>query len=300
VEVKRGDFFGNVERAQRFESQRDLAKIGKPLDRGEWLHDAAHGERLLQRADERHQLSRGVLQPPLYDPKMDDAPNYGNTGGTIGHELTTASTTRDAVRRAGQPQGLVDAGGFEGVHRARECIADQYAQYVIVDDIKINSKLTLGEDVADVGGLILAWMAWKAETAGKTLEDRDGLTPEQRFFVGYAQWACENDRPENLRVKAVTDPHLARQVPRERPRGEHARVRARILVQAGLAHGRREALPRMVRRASGARGALAPRPRPGPRRRRRSRSCSRNRPRPTGAPSTRPTRFIWRSRRAAW
>jgi endothelin-converting enzyme/putative endopeptidase len=84
---------------------------------------------------------------------------------------------------------------------------DQYAQYVIVDDIRINSKLTLGEDVADVGGLILAWMAWKAETAGKAPESRDGMTPEQRFFVGYAQWACENDRPENLRVKAVTDPH---------------------------------------------------------------------------------------------
>ena len=78
---------------------------------------------------------------------------------------------------------------------------------MIVDDTRINSQLTLGEDVADLGGIILAWMAWKAETAGQRLAQRDGLTPEQRFFVGNAQWACENDRPENQRVKALTDPH---------------------------------------------------------------------------------------------
>ena len=88
-----------------------------------------------------------------------------------------------------------------------QCIADQYAEYIIVDDIKINSKLTLGEDVADLGGLILAWMAWKTESANKNLETRDGLTPEQRFFVGNAQWACGDDRPENQRVRALTDPH---------------------------------------------------------------------------------------------
>jgi endothelin-converting enzyme/putative endopeptidase len=77
----------------------------------------------------------------------------------------------------------------------------------VVDDIKINSKLTQGEDIADLGGLMLALVAWKAETAGQDLENRDGLTPEQRFFIGYAQWACENNRPENLRVDAVTNPH---------------------------------------------------------------------------------------------
>jgi endothelin-converting enzyme/putative endopeptidase len=76
-----------------------------------------------------------------------------------------------------------------------------------VDDLKINSKLTQGEDIADLGGLLLAWTAWKAETASEKLAPRDGLTPEQRFFVGYAQWACQNDRPENMRVKALTDPH---------------------------------------------------------------------------------------------
>ncbi len=77
----------------------------------------------------------------------------------------------------------------------------------MVDEIKINSELTQGEDIADLGGLILAWMAWKTQTEATKLTDRDGLTAEQRFFVGYAQWACENNRPENQRVHAMTDPH---------------------------------------------------------------------------------------------
>jgi endothelin-converting enzyme/putative endopeptidase len=208
VQVRRGDFFGNVERATRFEAKRDLGKIGKPLDRGEWGMTPPTVNAYYNAQMNDINFPAGVLQPPLYDPKMDDAPNYGNTGGTIGHELTHGF---DDQGRQFDAQGNLkdwwtaeDAKAF--TDRA-ECIVDQYAQYVIVDDIRINSKLTLGEDVADVGGLILAWMAWKAETAGKTLENRDGMTPEQRFFVGNAQWACQNDRPENMRVKAITDPH---------------------------------------------------------------------------------------------
>jgi putative endopeptidase len=88
-----------------------------------------------------------------------------------------------------------------------KCVTDQYAQYVVVDDIHINSKLTEGEDLADLGGTILAYIAWKDATKTLHLVDADGLTPDQRFFVGYAQWACENERPENLRVTAATDPH---------------------------------------------------------------------------------------------
>src|SRR5262249_20435768 len=87
------------------------------------------------------------------------------------------------------------------------CIADQYAQYVVVDDVHINSRLTLGEDVADLGGEIIAYMAWKDATKNKDLQAMDGLTPDQRFFVGFAQWACDNIRPEEARVRAATDPH---------------------------------------------------------------------------------------------
>jgi endothelin-converting enzyme/putative endopeptidase len=208
VVVQRGDFFGNVERAQAFESHRDLAKIGKPLDRGEWQMTPPTVNAYYDAQMNDINFPAGVLQPPLYDPRMDDAPNYGNTGGTIGHELTHGFD--DEGRKFDAKGNLrdwwteADAKAFD--ERAA-CVIDQYANYVVVDDIKINSKLTAGEDIADLGGLILAWAAWKAEQATTPDKARDGLTPEQRFFVGYAQWACENDRAENQRVKAVTDPH---------------------------------------------------------------------------------------------
>jgi putative endopeptidase len=208
VVVKRNDFFGNVVRAQRFESRRDLAKIGKPLDRGEWFMTPPTVNAYYNPQMNDINFAAGVLQPPLFDPRMDDAPSYGNTGGTIAHELTHGFD--DQGRQFDAKGNLADwwtKEDAEAFTARAQCIADQYAQYTIVDDIRINSKLTLGEDVADLGGLMLAWMAWKTETAGKVLEPRDGLQPDQRFFVGYAQWACENDRPENLRVKALTDPH---------------------------------------------------------------------------------------------
>ena len=208
IAVRRGDFLGNVERATRFETRRVLGKIGKPVDRGEWYMTPPTVNAYYNAQTHDINFAAGVLQPPLYDPKMDAAPNYGNTGGTIGHELTHGFD--DEGRRYDAKGNLrdwwtpADAAAF---NERAQCIADQYSRYTVVDDIRINSRLTLGEDVADLGGLILAWMAWKAETAGQALEPRDGLAPEQRFFVGYAQWACENQRPENLRVNAITDPH---------------------------------------------------------------------------------------------
>ena len=210
--VKPGDFAGNVERGNAFETRRDLAKIGKPLDRSEWGMTPPTVNAYFNPQMNDINFPAGVLQPPLFDPKMDDAPNYGNTGGTIGHELTHAFDDEgrqfDAKGNLKDWWTKKDAQAFE--ERA-QCIVDQYAQYTVVDDIKINSKLTLGEDVADLGGLILGWMAWQTEMASMPQkarpELRDGLTPEQRFFVGNAQWACENDRPENLRVSALTDPH---------------------------------------------------------------------------------------------
>jgi endothelin-converting enzyme/putative endopeptidase len=209
--VKPGDFAGNVERGNAFETRRDLAKIGKPLDRGEWGMTPPTVNAYFNPQMNDINFPAGVLQPPLFDPKMDDAPNYGNTGGTIGHELTHAFD--DEGRQFDAKGNLKDWWTRKDAKEYEEraaCIVDQYAQYTVVDDIKINSKLTLGEDIADLGGLILGWMAWKEEMGSMPQQAqplRDGLTPEQRFFVGYAQWACENDRPENLRVKAMTDPH---------------------------------------------------------------------------------------------
>jgi len=208
VNVLRGDFPGNVTRARVFESKRQLNKIGQPVDRAEWQMTPPTVNAYYDPQMNDINFPAGVLQPPLYDPKLDDAPNYGNTGATIGHELTHGF---DDEGRQFDAKGDLrdwwtkqDAGEF--TTRAA-CVVGQYAQYTVVDDIKINSKLTLGEDVADLGGTLLAYMAWKEATKGQDLKPIDGFTPDQRFFIGMAQWACGDERPENKRMNAVTNPH---------------------------------------------------------------------------------------------
>ncbi len=208
VRIRPNDYFGNAERATEFESTRQLAKIGKPLDRTEWDMTPQTVNAYYDPQKNDINFPAGVLQPPLYDAKLDDAPNYGDTGGTIGHELTHGFD--DEGRQFDAAGNLKDwwtANDAKAFNERAQCVVDQYAKYVVVDEVHINSRLTLGEDLADLGGLILAHMAWRAETGTRALASQDGLTPEQRFFVGYAQWACENVRPESLRLHAKTDPH---------------------------------------------------------------------------------------------
>jgi len=208
VRVRRDDFFGNVVRATMFESHRQLAKIGKPVDRDEWQMTPPTVDAYYSSQMNDINFPAGVLQPPLYDPAMDDAPNYGNTGGTIGHELTHAfdDEGRQFDAHGNLRDWWTDADAAEFNRRA-QCIVDQYAQYTAIDDLKINSKLTEGEDIADLGGLVLAWMAWQAQSADAPPQPRDGFSPQQRFFIGYAQWSCDNMRPEEQRELALTDPH---------------------------------------------------------------------------------------------
>jgi putative endopeptidase len=208
LEVKPDDYAGNTLRAYRFNQAREWNKLGKPVDLNEWGMTPPTVNAYFNPQMNDINFPAGVLQPPLYDPKLDDAPNYGNTGATIGHELTHAF---DDEGRQFDAHGNLrdwwtpeDAKGFE---ERINCQRDQYAQYVIVDDIHINSKLTSGEDVADRGGTLLAYIAWKKQTEGAHLATVEGFTPDQRFFVGMAQWACANERPENQRVQAATDPH---------------------------------------------------------------------------------------------
>jgi endothelin-converting enzyme/putative endopeptidase len=208
VKIISTDFYGNNLRAIEFESHRQLNKVGKPVDRGEWDMTPPTVNAYFNDQMNDINFPAGVLQPPLYDSRMDDAPNYGNTGSTIGHELTHGFD--DEGRQYDAKGNLKDWWTKEDADqfvRHADCVVDQYAQYVVVDDVHINSKLTEGEDVADLGGTILAYIAWKDATKDMTLQDRDGLTPDQRFFIGLAQWACENNRPENERVNAITDPH---------------------------------------------------------------------------------------------
>ncbi|MGH9501610.1 MAG: M13 family metallopeptidase [Terriglobales bacterium] len=206
--IARDDHMGNVLRARIFEFNRQIAKIGKPVDRGEWDMTPP-----TVNADYNPQLNdinfpAGILQPPFFDASADDAPNYGDTGSTIGHELTHGFD--DEGRQFDAQGNLRDwwtpEDGKQFDQRA-SCISDQYSQYVAVDDIRVNGQLTLGENVADLGGMMLAYMAWKKETPDQKLEPVDGFTPEQRFFIGYGQSWCASTRDETKRMWATIDPH---------------------------------------------------------------------------------------------
>ncbi len=208
LEIIRGDEVGNVERSRKFEMNRQLAKIGKPVDRGEWDMTPPTVNAYYNPQMNDINFPAGVLQPPAFDPESDAAPNYGDTGGTIGHELTHGfdDEGRQFDARGNLRDWWTAEDGKEFVKRA-SCISDQYSTYTIIDDIKINGKLTLGEDVADLGGLILAYAAWKEDTKGQNLQPIDGLTPDQRFFVGYGQSWCGETRDETKRLRATVDHH---------------------------------------------------------------------------------------------
>jgi putative endopeptidase len=208
LKVTPEDYAADVDAAYRFDDAREWAKLGKPVDLNEWGMTPPTVNAYFNPQMNDINFPAGVLQPPLYDAEEDDAPNYGNTGATIGHELTHAFDDEgrqfDAKGNLRDWWTADDAKGFES---RINCIRDQYAGYVVVDDLHINSKLTSGEDVADLGGTLLAYIAWKKQTEGMKLGDAEGFTPDQRFFVGMAQWACENQRPENERLSVATDPH---------------------------------------------------------------------------------------------
>jgi endothelin-converting enzyme/putative endopeptidase len=208
VEIVPNDFPRNMRNTTVFEFHRRLDKIGQPLDRDEWFLGPQVVNAGYNPQFNDVTFTAAILQPPLYDSRMDDAPNYGNTGGTIGHELTHGfddeGSQFDAKGNLANWWTAEDAKEFA---QRTKCVEDQYSGYLAVGDIYVNGKLTLGESVADLGGEILAYVAWKDEIKNKKLEPVDGLTPDQRFFVGFAQWACSNATLEQRRQWALTDPH---------------------------------------------------------------------------------------------
>ena len=208
VQITPDAFLSDIDQASSFEERRDLAKIGKPVDRREWFMTPPTVNAYYSPQTNDINFPAGVLQPPLFDPRMDAAPNYGNTGSTIGHELTHGFDDEgrqfDAKGNLRDWWTAADARAFE---ERVNCVRNQYRQYTVVDNIKINSSLTSGEDVADLGGTLLAYVAWKRATGDQKLQPADNLTPDQRFFVGMAQWACGDVRPELKRMLAITDPH---------------------------------------------------------------------------------------------
>ncbi len=206
--IQAGDALGNSTRANVFEFERQLDKIGKPVDKKEWHMTPPTVNAYYDPQMNNINFPAGILQPPFYDNKLDDAVNYGGIGAVIGHELTHGFD--DQGRQFDGKGDLVDwwtkADGKEFEKRAG-CIEKQYGDYVVSGDLKQNGKLTEGENVADNGGLRLAHMALMDVLGGKKPASIEGLTSEQRFFLGFAQVWCTNMRDEAMRLRAQTDPH---------------------------------------------------------------------------------------------
>jgi len=208
IQLSPTDFAGNMERAGAFELHRQINKIGLPVDHSEWGISAPTVDAYFNPQMNDINFPAGVLQPPVYDRKMDDAPNYGDTGGTVGHELTHGFDDEGSQYDArGNLKDWWTKEDREKFDARTKCVDDQYSSYIVVDDVHLNGKLTLGENVADLGGEILAFIAWQSKTKDMKLEPIDGLTPKQRFFVGFAQWDCANERPDDVRVRVTVDPH---------------------------------------------------------------------------------------------
>ncbi len=208
VKIVPGDALGNNARATEFEFKRQLAKIGKPVDRAEWQMTPPTVNAYYDPQMNNINFPAGILQPPFYDNHLDDAVNFGAIGAVIGHELTHGF---DDEGRQFDAQGNLrdwwtpeDAKQFD--ERAA-CFVNQYSSFTAVDDVKLNGKLTLGENTADNGGLRISAMALAAMLAGKTVPEIDGFTPEQRFFLAWGQIWCQNATPEALRLQATTNPH---------------------------------------------------------------------------------------------
>ena len=207
VVVARNDFYGNVERAAEFQHDRNIEKIGKPTDKTEWTMTAPTVNAFYSPQLNSINFPAGILQPPFFDPKRDMAINYGGAGAVIGHEMTHGFD--DQGRKYDGAGNLRDwwtaADGAEFEKRAA-CVANEYSGFTAVDDVKLNGRLTLGENTADNGGIRVAYMAMENALKGKK-QTIAGFTPEQRFFLGYAQIWCETGTPQSERQQALTNPH---------------------------------------------------------------------------------------------
>ena len=208
IEIRRDDLVGNAQRADAFECQRQLNKIGKPVDRKEWGMTPPTVNAYYDPSMNDINFPAGILQPPFYDNAMDDAVNFGGIGVVIGHELTHGF---DDQGRQFDGQGNLrdwwtpeDAKEFG---KRAACIADEYSKFEVAPGAMVNGQLTLGENTADNGGVRIALMALLNTIGRADTAEIDGFTPEQRLFLAFGQVWCVNEREEALRLQVKTNPH---------------------------------------------------------------------------------------------
>ena len=215
LKIVRGDAVGNAWRADEFENKRQLAKIGKPVDRGEWDMSPSTVDAYYNPLMNDINFPAGILQSPLFDPHATDAENYGHIGGIVGHELTHGFD--DQGSQFDGNGNLSDWWTPEDKKKfgtMTDCEVTEYSNFTVVDEVKVNGKLTLGENTADNGGLRLAYVAFLEDAKRKNLNldaKQDGFTPIQQFFLAHAQNWCGDTRPQQLRLQVQTDPHSPRE-----------------------------------------------------------------------------------------
>ena len=211
LEIRPGDALGNSERAREFETAYELNKIGKPVNRDEWQMSPPTVNAYYDPSMNDINFPAGILQPAFYDKNATAATNYGHIGAVVGHELTHGFDDQGAQFDAkGNLHNWWTPEDKKNFETRTGCIADEYSQFTAVGDVKVNGRLTLGENTADNGGVRLALMALMAREAlgGAPVETAEAkFTPEQQLFLGWAQNWCSAERPEYVRMLAQTDPH---------------------------------------------------------------------------------------------
>lgn len=208
VEIKRDDYFGNVQRARKHYYKEEFAKINQPVDRAEWGMTPPTVNAYANPTNNEIVFPAGILQFPFFDKDADDAINYGGIGMVIGHEMTHLFD--DQGRQYDANGNLRDWWTKQDAERFKskiQPVVNQYSGYTVLDNLHLNGSLTLGENLADLGGITLAYQAFKLTKQGQSNEKIDGFTPDQRFFLGFAQVWREKIRPEAERVGVSTDPH---------------------------------------------------------------------------------------------
>ncbi|HTD52589.1 MAG TPA: M13 family metallopeptidase, partial [Thermoanaerobaculia bacterium] len=207
LNIERSSYVINVARANIFEWKRDLAKIGKPVDRTEWGMTPPTVNAYYNPQKNEIVFPAGILQPPFFDAKADDAVNYGAMGSVIGHEMTHGFD--DEGRKfdgAGNLRNWWTPDDLKNYETRSKCVEEQYASYDF-EGQHVNGKLVLGEATADLGGLGIAHAAYQSSLQGKPAPKVDGLTGEQRFFIAWARVWAANVRPEFQKLMLNTNPH---------------------------------------------------------------------------------------------
>jgi len=206
--VDKGSYLANERRAIAFENARDLNKIGKPVDRGEWQMTPPTVNAYYDATMNEIVFPAGILQPPFYDPKADDAVNYGGMGAAIGHEITHGFDDEGSQFDAkGNLRDWWTKDDRKNFDERATCVQKQFDGYEVEPGLHQNGKLVLGESIADLGGLAISYAAYEKSIEGKRPPALGGFTPEQRFFLGWAQVWGANMRPENARLMANTNEH---------------------------------------------------------------------------------------------